>query len=188
MRCCVQVRAPQPPVYVFVIDVSQNAVQSGEDAASITCEVKLTSVRTTGMVAVAARTILESLDRVPNADERTKVAFIAVSTSLHFFSLPVSGHNLCQPTRSLADASCVAQVGEAEPSMLVVSDLEDVYLPKPSDLMVNLTECRPAIESFLGRLSDMFKDAHTVGSALGPAMQAAHKMIVSPCPSILWSL
>lgn len=41
------------------------------------------------MVAVAARTILESLDRVPNADERTKVAFIAVSTSLHFFSLPV---------------------------------------------------------------------------------------------------
>ncbi len=71
-----------------------------------------------------------------------------------------------------------AQAGDADPSMLVVSDLEDVYLPKPSDLMVNLTECRPAIESFLGRLSDMFKDAHTVGNALGPAMQAAHKMIV----------
>ncbi len=63
--------------------------------------------------------------------------------------------------------------------MLVVSDVEDVYLPKPSDLLVNLTESRPAIESFLGRLSDMFKDAHTVGSALGPGMQAAHKLIVS---------
>ena len=42
------------------------------------------------MVATAARTILESLDRLPNADDRTKIGFIAVSSSLHFFSLPVS--------------------------------------------------------------------------------------------------
>lgn len=43
-----------------------------------------------GMVATAARTILESIDRIPNADQRTKVGIIAVSTALHFFSLPVS--------------------------------------------------------------------------------------------------
>jgi protein transport protein SEC24 len=61
--------------------------------------------------------------------------------------------------------------------MLVVSDVEDVYLPKPTDLLVNLTESRPVIESFLTRLSDMFKDSFTSASAVGPAMQAAHKLI-----------
>ncbi|WWD01693.1 protein transporter SEC24 [Kwoniella sp. B9012] len=131
------VRPPQPPVYAFVIDVSQQAIQSG-------------------MVAVAARTILESLDNIPNADNRTKVAIIAVSTSLHFFSLPA---------------------GATEASMLVVSDLSDVFLPKPVDLLVNLTESRPAIESLLGKLSDMFQDSHTVGNALGSGLQAAHQLI-----------
>jgi hypothetical protein len=73
----------------------------------------------------------------------------------------------------------IIQAGESEPSMLVVSDIDDVYLPKPTDLLVNLTEARPAIESVLGRLSEMFKDSSSLGSALGPAMQTAHKLIVS---------
>ena len=131
------VRPPQPPVYAFVIDVSQNAIQSG-------------------MVATAARTILESLDNIPNADKRTKIAVIAVSTSLHFFSLPP---------------------GSTEASMMVVSDLTDVFLPKPVDILVNLDESRPALESLLGRLSDMFADSHIAGSALGSALQAAHQLI-----------
>ncbi len=63
--------------------------------------------------------------------------------------------------------------------MLVVSDLEDVYLPMPNDLLINIVESRPALESLLNRLSDMFKDSNSVGSAMGPAMQAAHKLIVS---------
>lgn len=62
--------------------------------------------------------------------------------------------------------------------MLVVSDLDDVFLPKPSDLLVNLKEARASIEALLGRLSDMFQESHTVGSALGPAMQAGFKLIV----------
>jgi protein transport protein SEC24 len=132
-----QVRPPQPPCYVFLIDVSEAAVK-------------------TGMVATAARTILESLDRLPNADGRTKVALIAVDTSLHFFCLPP---------------------GSTDPTMLVVSDLEDVFLPKPQDLLVNAQEARPALENLLGRLSDMFADTYTTGSALGAGLQAAFKLV-----------
>ena len=62
--------------------------------------------------------------------------------------------------------------------MLVVSDIDDVFLPKPTDLLVNLTESRPAIENLMSRLNDMFQDNHTIGSALGPALQAAFKMMV----------
>ena len=64
--------------------------------------------------------------------------------------------------------------------MLVVGDLDDIFLPQPSDLLINLTECRAGIESLLSRLNEMFKDTHTVGSALGAALQAAYKLIVSP--------
>jgi protein transport protein SEC24 len=59
-----------------------------------------------------------------------------------------------------------------------VSDLEDVFLPKPTDLLLNLTEARTGIEALLGKLNDMFQDSHAIGSALGPALQAAYKLIV----------
>lgn len=74
------------------------------------------------------------------------------------------------------------QPGSEEVTLLVVSDLEDVFLPKPNDLLVNLTEARAGLTSLLGRLNDMFQEAHALGSALGPALQAAYKLIVSrPC-------
>ncbi|RIB11003.1 protein transport protein SEC24 [Gigaspora rosea] len=133
------VRPPQPPVYLFVIDVSFPAVQSGA-------------------VATAAKTILESLDRIPNEENRTKVGFITVDTSLHFYSL---------------------NSNSSEPQMLVVSDLEDVFLPQPDDLLVNLTEARSVVESLLSHLGDMFKDTHTVGNALGSALLAGFKLISS---------
>ena len=63
--------------------------------------------------------------------------------------------------------------------MLVVSDVDDVFLPKPTDLLVNLAEARASLESLLGRLGDMFKENHIIGSALGPALQAAYQLMVS---------
>lgn len=66
--------------------------------------------------------------------------------------------------------------------MLVVSDIDDVFLPKPTDLLINLQEGRQALEALLGRLSDMFQDNHTVGSALGPALQAGFQLMVRTKP------
>ena len=47
-----------------------------------------------GMVATATRTILENLDRLPNEDQRTKIAIIAYDTSVYFFSMSVSWFDL----------------------------------------------------------------------------------------------
>ncbi|KAH8917910.1 CPII coat sec24 protein [Atractiella rhizophila] len=129
-------RPPQPPTYLFLIDVSYNGVQSG-------------------MVATAARTILETLDRIPNVDNRTKICFIGVDSMLHFFSLTP---------------------GTSEPNMLVVGDLDDIFLPRYDDLLVNLTDARTVVETLLGKLGDMFKDNHVVGSAMSSAIAAAHKL------------
>lgn len=61
------VRAPMPPTYVFVIDVSFAAAASG-------------------MLGAVCATIKESLDLLPG-DERTQVAFITFDNTLHFYNL-----------------------------------------------------------------------------------------------------
>ncbi|KAF9094767.1 COPII subunit [Mortierella sp. AD031] len=131
------IRPPQPLVYMIVIDVSYPAIQCG-------------------MVATAATTILESLDRIPNDEGRTKVGIITVDSSIHFYNL---------------------KSASGEPQMMVVSDLEEAFLPQPQDLLCNLSECRPALETLLNRMSDMFKDTQNVGSALGPALNSAYKLV-----------
>jgi protein transport protein SEC24 len=62
--------------------------------------------------------------------------------------------------------------------MLVVSDVDDVFLPKPTDLLLSLTEQRTQIETLISRIPQMFADNYVVGNALGPALQAASKMMV----------
>ena len=69
------VRPPQPLVYMFVIDVSYPAIQCG-------------------MVATAAATILESLDRIPDDEGRTKVGVMTVDSSIQFYNLKV-GESEC---------------------------------------------------------------------------------------------
>jgi hypothetical protein len=69
--------------------------------------------------------------------------------------------------------------------MRVVTDLDDVFLPQPRGLLVNLVEARPALETLLERLPEYFADTYATGSALGPALQAMFKMIVS-APVMPW--
>jgi len=69
--------------------------------------------------------------------------------------------------------------------MLVVSDIDDVFLPKPNDLLVNVAESRAALESLLGRIGDMFQENSIIGSAMGPALQAGFKLMVSSLPPFL---
>jgi protein transport protein SEC24 len=62
--------------------------------------------------------------------------------------------------------------------MLVVSDTDDVFLPKPTDLLVNLAEARSSLEALLERINGMFQENTIVGSAMGPALQAGFKLMV----------
>jgi protein transport protein SEC24 len=126
------------------------------------------------MVATATRTILESLDRIPDEDQRTKVAIICYDTSLYFFSIPVSvsplgGDSFLTPPPT--------QPG-SDSSMLVVSDIDNVILPKPTDLLVNLAESRSSLEALLGRVNDMFQENSIIGSAMSAALQAGFKLMV----------
>ncbi|KAI9654598.1 MAG: COPII subunit [Alyxoria varia] len=140
------VRPPQPLVYLFLFDVSHASVANG-------------------LLATSARCILESLDRIPNADRRTRVGFIAVDSSLHYFSIQ-------QDRRGEETHEEVS-----DPSMLVVSDLDEPFMPTPEDLLVTLSECRRNIEHFLNKLQSMFQSSQNTQSCMGAALRAGHKLI-----------
>ncbi|XP_047005169.1 protein transport protein Sec24A [Schistocerca americana] len=129
-------RPPQPAVYLFVLDVSALAVESGY--LQIFCE-----------------TLLEELDKLPG-DARTTVGFITFDSTIHFYSLAE---------------------GLSQPHQMIVVDTDDVFLPCPDNLLVNLAECRELVRDLLQQLPQKFSVSHDSQSVLGAALQAAHKLI-----------
>ena len=60
--------------------------------------------------------------------------------------------------------------------MLVVSDINDVILPLPEDLLVNLQDSRAVVDSLLDSLPSMFKTStNSINTCLGPALMAAKR-------------
>lgn len=105
-----------------------------------------------GMLGSAANAIKRSLDDLPGG-RRTKIGFITFDNSVQYFNL----------------ASDLAQ-----PQMLVVSSLRELFVPLPDNLLVNLHESRSVVDSFLDSLPEMFVKNPVPGqSCLGPALKAA---------------
>jgi protein transport protein SEC24 len=110
-----------------------------------------------GMLRVATETLKSMLDRLPGGN-RTNVAFVTVNSSVHFYSF---------------------KAGARAPQMFVATDLDDIFLPAPVDLLVNLHDCRALIEDFLDLLPIMHSKRRDVESALGPALEAAANVMAS---------
>ena len=60
--------------------------------------------------------------------------------------------------------------------MLVVSDLDEPFLPTPDNLLVTLSESMQNVQTFLEKLPSMFQDNPHTGSAMGSALRAGHRM------------
>lgn len=113
-------------------------------------DVSVSAVRS-GMLEVVAQTIKSCLDDLPGFP-RTQIGFITFDSTIHFYNMK----------------STLTQ-----PQMMVVSDVDDIFVPLPDDLLVNLSESRAVAESFLDSLPSMFQDTMNVESAFGPALKAA---------------
>jgi len=130
------------------------------------------------MLATAARTLLENLDAYTEHGRKVEDCYHWIDSALHLFSIAVSTSELLRSSHPNA----LTQPGSTEFTMLAVSDVDDVFLPKPPDLLVTLNEARAGLEVLLGRMNEMFQGTHQTGSALEPAEQAAFKLIVSSLP------
>ncbi|XP_077589495.1 protein transport protein Sec24B [Stigmatopora nigra] len=129
-------RPPQPAVYLFVLDVSHNAVESG-------------------YLKYFCQSLLDNLDKLPG-DSRTKVGFLTFDSHVHFYNL---------------------QEGLSRPQMLVVTDIDDIFIPSHDSLMVSWRDSKELIKDLLASLPSTFNRSSETQSALGPALQAAFKLM-----------
>ncbi|XP_042013818.1 protein transport protein Sec24-like At3g07100 isoform X2 [Salvia splendens] len=113
-------------------------------------DVSISAVKS-GMLEVMAQTIRSCLDNLPGST-RTQICFITYDSTIHFYNMKSS---------------------LPQPQMMVISDLDDVFVPLPDDLLVNLSESRSVVEAFLDSLPSMFQENMNVESAFGPALKAA---------------
>ncbi|KAL0295028.1 UNVERIFIED_CONTAM: protein transport protein Sec24-like [Sesamum calycinum] len=113
-------------------------------------DVSISAVQS-GMLEVMAQTIKSCLDSLPGST-RTQIGFITYDSTIHFYNMKSS---------------------LTQPQMMVVSDLDDIFVPLPDDLLVNLSESRSVVEAFLDSLPSMFQENMNVESAFGPALKAA---------------
>jgi len=136
-------RPPQPPVFVFLLDVSHAA-------------------RVGGLLSASVAAIKHALSGAVLGQPRAKVAFLTYDRQVHFFVLDES---------------------RAQPSMLVMADSEDLFLPVPDNLLVNLADARTLVDFLLENLPAMFgassadTAATTTDSALSSALRAAYGLI-----------
>ncbi|KPI98028.1 Protein transport protein Sec24A [Papilio xuthus] len=111
--------------------------------------------RDSGYLQVVCDTLKEKLDELPG-DARTQVGFICYDAHVHYYLM--------------AD-------GLARPKELTVIDIDDVFLPSPESLLVNLGECRDMILELLTALPRRHSAPGVPVSALGAALQAAYKLM-----------
>ncbi|CAH1276614.1 unnamed protein product [Diabrotica balteata] len=129
-------RPPQPAVYLYLLDVSRLAIESGY--LNIVCSI-----------------LLEELKNLPG-DARTQIGFIAYNSALHFYSLPE---------------------GITQPHEMTILDIDDIFLPTPDNLLVNLKDRMDLIADLLRLLPNRFANTFDTNSALGAALQVAFKMM-----------
>lgn len=131
-------RPPQPAIYLFLLDISRAAVESG-------------------YLQTVCATLSAEIANLPG-DARTHIGFIAYDSALHFYSL--------------AD-------GLSQPHEMTVLDIDDIFLPCPDNLLVNLQDRMDLIQDLLTQLPQRYNNSYDTGSALGAALQAGHKMMAS---------
>ncbi|KAF5906409.1 protein transport protein Sec24C isoform X1, partial [Clarias magur] len=133
---CKNNKIPQPPAFIFLIDVSYNAVKSG--MVKIVCQ--------------ELKTLLDYLPREnPDMESSIRVGFVTYNKVLHFYNVKAS---------------------LAQPQMMVVSDVADMFVPLLDGFLVNVTESRVVIESLLDQIPEMFADTRETETVFGPVIQA----------------
>lgn len=106
----------------------------------------------TGATAAACSAIKQAITELPEGP-RTMVGIATFDSTIHFYNL----------RRVLQ-----------QPLMLIVPDVQDVYTPLETDVIVQLAECRQHLEQLLENIPSMFPSNRVVESAFGAAIKAAY--------------
>nr|XP_011713088.1 protein transport protein Sec24C isoform X3 [Macaca nemestrina] len=133
---CKNSKFPSPPAFIFMIDVSYNAIRTG--LVRLLCE--------------ELKSLLDFLPREGGAEESAiRVGFVTYNKVLHFYNVKSS---------------------LAQPQMMVVSDVADMFVPLLDGFLVNVNESRAVITSLLDQIPEMFADTRETETVFVPVIQA----------------
>ncbi|XP_012518725.1 PREDICTED: protein transport protein Sec24C isoform X3 [Propithecus coquereli] len=133
---CKNNKFPSPPAFIFMIDVSYNAIRTG--LVRLLCE--------------ELKSLLDFLPREGGAEESAiRVGFVTYNKVLHFYNVKSS---------------------LAQPQMMVVSDVADMFVPLLDGFLVNVIESRAVITSLLDQIPEMFADTRETETVFAPVIQA----------------
>ncbi|XP_068114148.1 protein transport protein Sec24C isoform X5 [Hyperolius riggenbachi] len=133
---CKNNKFPNPPAFIFMIDVSYNAVKSG--LVALVCE--------------ELKQLIDYLPREGNLEESViRVGFVTYNKVLHFYNVKSS---------------------LAQPQMMVVSDVADMFVPLLDGFLVNVNESRTVITSLLDQIPELFADTRETETVFAPVIQA----------------
>ncbi|XP_078399367.1 protein transport protein Sec24D [Cetorhinus maximus] len=133
---CKNSKPPNPPAFIFMIDVSYCNIKSG--CVKLICE--------------ELKTLLDKLPREDQAETSAiRVGFVTYNKVLHFYNLKSS---------------------LAQPQMMVVSDVGEMFVPLLDGFLVNVHESRPVINNLLDQIPEMFADTSESETVFAPVIQA----------------
>ncbi|KFG56874.1 putative transport protein Sec24 [Toxoplasma gondii RUB] len=141
------IRPPQPPAYLFLIDVSATAVASGlVESACAGIRAALTSGKLPGCTDSGAG----------RGDSRTMVGIVTYDSAVHFYALGSASGG-----------------GKRRPQVLVMPEIDDVFLPLSDDLFVNFAENRDAVLEALDTIPSLWRSNGCIDNCMGSAVKAA---------------
>ncbi|XP_065199127.1 protein transport protein Sec24D-like isoform X2 [Sycon ciliatum] len=133
---CKESKWPEPPAYIFLIEVTYQSVSSG-------------------LLNLLSRMLRLIFDELPKdtGEQKSKVriGLATFDNTVHFYNLKAS---------------------LAQPQMMVVADVNDVFLPLLDGFLVDVEESSSLIEAVLQELPNMYRETRETTSCLGPAVQA----------------
>lgn len=88
---------------------------------------------------------------VGQAKSNVKVGFVTYNSTVHFYNIKAS---------------------LAQPQMMIVGDVQDMFMPLLDGFLCDPEECETLIDSLMSQIPTMFGDTRETEIILGPAIQA----------------
>ncbi|CAF0839748.1 unnamed protein product [Adineta steineri] len=134
---CKDEKWPEPPAFIFMIDVSYNSVRSG--LVNYICHILKTD-------------LLDYLPKDKNGETSTvRIGFATFDKQIQFYNIKTS---------------------LGQPQMMVVSDLEEIFVPLLEGFLCSPQDSRGVINSLLDQIPQTFANSQETETILAPVIQA----------------
>uniref|UniRef100_A0A3B3RQ26 SEC24 homolog D, COPII coat complex component n=1 Tax=Paramormyrops kingsleyae TaxID=1676925 RepID=A0A3B3RQ26_9TELE len=143
--------------FIATLDYCKDNKPPSPPAFIFMIDVSFTTIKR-GLVHLVCDELKTLLDRLPREEgaERSaiKVGFVTYNKVLHFYNVKSS---------------------LAQPQMMVVSDVAEMFVPLLDGFLVDFQESRAVINNLLDQIPDMFADTSESETVFAPVIQAAER-------------